>query len=96
VPYDDIYLEADDGMEKVVAYLKSEMRTMRSGRATPGIVENIRVEYYGTKSPLNQVASVQVPDPSRPETTRAMKALVNFTRRDVRAVELAVAMALPP
>ena len=63
MPYDDIYLEASDRMDKAVAHLKEQFRTVRSARATPGLVENVRVEYYGTQTPLKQLASIGIPDP---------------------------------
>lgn len=61
---DDLLLEAEVRMEKCVEYLKSEYRTMRTGRANPGLVENIRVNYYGAPTPLKQLASIGSPDPS--------------------------------
>jgi len=63
MPYDDIYLDASDRMDKAVQHLKEQFRTVRSARATPGLVENIRVEYYGAPTPLKQIASIAVPDP---------------------------------
>jgi len=63
MPYDDIYLEASERMDKAVEHLKEQFRTVRSARATPGLVENVRVEYYGTHTPLKQLATIAVPDP---------------------------------
>jgi len=63
MPYDDILLDAEDRMEKAVAALRSQFRTLRSGRANPGLVENIKVDAYGTPTPLKGVASISVPEP---------------------------------
>ena len=63
MPYDDIYLDASDRMDKAVQHLKDQFRTVRSSRATPGLVENVKVEYYGTPTPLKQIASIGAPDP---------------------------------
>jgi len=63
MPYEDIYLDATDRMDKAVDHLKEQFRTVRSARATPGLVENIRVEYYGAPTPLKQIANIAVPDP---------------------------------
>ena len=63
MPYDDIYLDAGDRMDKAVEYLREQFRTVRSARATPGLVENVRVEYYGTQTPLKQIATIGTPDP---------------------------------
>lgn len=53
--------EADASMDKSVEHLRSELRTLRAGRATPAMLENVRVEYYGTMTPLNQMANVNAP-----------------------------------
>jgi ribosome recycling factor len=51
-------------MEKAVSDLQHEMATIRTGRASLSILDNIRVDYYGTPTPLNQVANLHVPEPS--------------------------------
>ena len=51
-------------MEKVVSDLQHEMASIRTGRASLGILDHIRVDYYGTPTPLNQVANLHVPEPS--------------------------------
>jgi len=48
--------------EKAIEYLENEIATIKTGRATPLLVENIRVESYGAKIPLNQLANIGVPD----------------------------------
>lgn len=62
MPYDDIYLDATDKMEKATEVLTNELKGIRTGRATPGLVENIRVDYYGAPTPLKQVAAISIPD----------------------------------
>lgn len=49
-------------MEKAVDSLRHELGTVRTGRASPGLVEHLRVDYYGTPTPLNQLATVSTPD----------------------------------
>lgn len=61
--YDDVLLEVEDRMEKAVEHLVAEYRGIRSGRATPGLVENIRVDYYGSMQPLKATASIGIPEP---------------------------------
>lgn len=63
MPYDDIVLEAEDKMEKALGVLAEELKGVRTGRATPGLVENIKVEYYGAPTPLRQIANISIPDP---------------------------------
>jgi ribosome recycling factor len=60
---DDILLDVEERMDKAVRHLEEELRKIRSGRATPGLVENIRVEYYGAPTPLNQLATISIPEP---------------------------------
>ena len=62
-PIQDILDEADEEMEESVSYLRSELRTIRAGRASPAMLENVTVEYYGSQTPLEQVASVSAPQP---------------------------------
>src|SRR5918912_3249610 len=51
-------------MEKAVADLQHEMASIRTGRASLSILDHIRVDYYGTPTPLNQLANLHVPEPS--------------------------------
>jgi ribosome recycling factor len=51
-------------MEKAIGDLQHEMASIRTGRASLGILDHIRVDYYGTPTPLNQVANLHVPEPS--------------------------------
>ncbi|NMA68617.1 MAG: ribosome recycling factor [Desulfitobacterium sp.] len=55
--------DAEDRMQKAVEALKREYTTIRAGRANPGILERVTVEYYGTPTPINQLANISVPEP---------------------------------
>lgn len=55
--------EAREKMLKALAHLEEEMRGIRTGRATPGLVENIPVEAYGSHQPLKNLAQIAIPDP---------------------------------
>lgn len=50
-------------MNKSVAVYKKELTSMRAGRANPQLLDRILVDYYGTPTPINQVANVSIPDP---------------------------------
>ncbi|MBM3978516.1 MAG: ribosome recycling factor [Planctomycetes bacterium] len=50
-------------LDKALSHLTEHLRSIRTGRASPALVDNVRVEYYGTQTPLNQVASISVPEP---------------------------------
>ncbi len=62
MPVDDILLEAEEKMEKADAHLTEEFRGVRTGRATSGLVDHIRVEYYGSLTPIRQLANVGTPE----------------------------------
>jgi ribosome recycling factor len=49
-------------MQKAIAHLESELAKIRAGRANPGMLEGIHIDYYGTNTPLSQVANVTTPD----------------------------------
>ncbi|MBT3363431.1 MAG: ribosome recycling factor [Chloroflexi bacterium] len=59
---DEIELDVDDRMQKAVEALKKDLAAIRTGRASSGLVDHVQVEYYGTVSPLNQIAGVTVPE----------------------------------
>ena len=60
-PIQDQLDSADEQMQETASYLRSELNTIRAGRATPAMLNNVKVDYYGSKTPLNQVASVSAP-----------------------------------
>lgn len=59
---EDIKHASEERMKKTVAALKDELAAIRTGRASPAILDKLRVDYYGEKSPLSQVATVSVPE----------------------------------
>ena len=60
---DEIMAEARTAMQKSVIALQNEMATVRTGRANAHLLDQIRIEYYGSQVPINQVATVGVPEP---------------------------------
>jgi ribosome recycling factor len=61
---DEILFDAEERMEKAVQVLQDSMRGLRTGRATPALVDSVRVEYYGSPTPLKQMANITAPEPS--------------------------------
>lgn len=59
---DEVLLDTKAKMQKAIEALRKELSTIRTGRASPALVENIRAEYYGVPTPLNQMASISVPE----------------------------------
>jgi ribosome recycling factor len=75
--YEEVMLDTEERMEKAVDVLKQALAGIRTGRANPGLVDSIRVEVYGSSTPLKQLASVGAPEPSqiviRPYDTGTIK-----------------------
>src|SRR5215468_4237535 len=60
---DDTLLEAEEKMERAVEHAKEDFASIRTGRATPAMFAKIIIDYYGTPTPLPQMASIAVPEP---------------------------------
>ncbi len=59
----DILKDAENRMRSAIQALEEDLATIRTGRATPALVEKLTVDYYGTPTPLMQLATISVPDP---------------------------------
>jgi len=62
---EEMLFDAEERMEKAVSVFRDELRGLRTGRATPALVDMIRVEYYGSPTPLKQMAQISTPDPQQ-------------------------------
>ncbi len=80
---DDTLLEAEEKMEKAVAVAKEDFAGIRTGRAHPAMFSKITVEYYGTQTPLNQLASFHMPEPR-------MVVIQPFDKSSMASVEKAI------
>jgi ribosome recycling factor len=60
---DTLLAETEDKMKKSLQAIKREFATIRSGKASPSLLENIRVDYHGSIMPMNQVGSISAPEP---------------------------------
>lgn len=60
---DDRLVQYDDKMNKTMKNLQEEFGSIRAGRANPHVLDKLRVDYYGTPTPIQQVANVNVPEP---------------------------------
>jgi ribosome recycling factor len=83
MPVDDVLMDCEMHMDKALEHLQHELRGLRTGRATPALVEDIRVEYYGTQSPLKSIAAISVP-----EATQIL--IKPFSPQDMKAIEKAI------
>ena len=62
---EEIALEAEERMEKSIVLLTDQLRGVRTGRANTGLVDSIRVDYYGSSTPLKQLANLSTPEPQQ-------------------------------
>jgi ribosome recycling factor len=83
MPVDDVLLDCEMHMEKAIEHLQHELRGIRTGRASPALVEDIRVDYYGSQTPMKSIASISVP-----EATQLL--IKPFTPQDIKAIEKAI------
>ena len=62
---DDILLDTEDRMDKAIQHLKQQLSRHSHGRANPGLVDSLKVEVYGSQTPMKQLASVGAPEPQQ-------------------------------
>jgi ribosome recycling factor len=60
---DETLFEAEEKMDRAIVFAKEEFATIRTGRATPAMFAKVMIDYYGTPTPLPQMASIAVPEP---------------------------------
>jgi ribosome recycling factor len=83
MPIEDILFDCEEHMEKAIEHLRHELRGIRTGRASPALVEHIMVDYYGSPTPLKNIAQISIPE--------AMQILVKpFSPQDMKAIERAI------
>lgn len=87
---DDILLEAEEKMEKAVNVARDDFGTIRTGRATPAMFAKIVVDYYGAPTPVQQLASFQVPEPRMAIVTPYDKSSLGAIERAIRDSDLGV------
>lgn len=85
---DDITSDAEDGMKKAVEAFKRELAKVRTGRASPAMLDSVRVDYYGTPTPVNQVATVTVVDARLLSVKPWEKSMVPVIDKAIRASDL--------
>ena len=62
---DEILMDVEERMEKALSVLKHALTGIRTGRANPGLVDSLRVEVYGSQTPIKQLASIGAPEPQQ-------------------------------
>ena len=87
---DETLLDAEEKMEKAVAVAKDDFGSIRTGRATPAMFSKIVVDYYGAYTPVNQLASLTVPEPRMAIVTPYDKSSLGAIERAIRDSDLGV------
>jgi ribosome recycling factor len=87
---DETLLEAEEKMEKAVAVAKDDFATIRTGRAHPSMFSKITAEYYGTQTPVNQLASFHMPEPRMVVIQPFDKASLGSIEKAIRNSDLGV------
>jgi ribosome recycling factor len=83
MPVDDVILDFEMHLEKATEHLQQELRGIRTGRASPALVEHVKVDYYGTPTDLRSIAAISIPE--------ATQILVKpFSPQDLKAIEKAI------
>ena len=80
--------DIEQKMQKTVEALKDSFNTIRTGRASASIFDKVRVDYYGTKSPLNQVATIAIPEARSVIVTPFDKSLITEIEKAIQASDL--------
>lgn len=78
----------EERMEKTISALKDSFNTIRTGRANAAIFDKVRVDYYGTKSPLNQVATIAIPEARSVIITPFDKSLISEIEKAIQVADL--------
>ena len=79
--------ELEEKMEKTVSALKDQFNGIRTGRASASIFDKVRVDYYGTKSPLNQVATIAIPEARSGIITPCDKSLITEIEKAIQVAD---------
>ncbi len=80
--------DMEERMEKTISALKDSFNTIRTGRANAAIFDKVRVDYYGTKSPLNQVATIAIPEARSVIITPFDKSLISEIEKAIQVADL--------
>lgn len=79
-----------DKMKKTVDYLETDFQTIRAGRANPHVLDKVKVDYYGTPTPLQQVGNVSVPEPRMIQIAPWEKSLIKAIEKAIMASDIGI------
>lgn len=82
--------EYNDKMQKTIDHLESEYQTIRAGRANPHVLDRIKVDYYGTPTPIQQVGNVTIPEPRMIQIQPWEKTLLKAIEKAIQMSDLGI------
>ncbi|MCR5788611.1 MAG: ribosome recycling factor [Lachnospiraceae bacterium] len=82
--------EYEDKMQKTVDHLASEFKTIRAGRANPHVLDNIKVDYYGTPTPIAQVGNLSIPEARLMQIQPWDKSMLKEIEKAIQASDLGI------
>lgn len=88
---DEILMDTEERMDKAVDVFRTSLQGLRTGRATPGLVDSIRVNYFGSPTPLKQVANISVPEPQQIVIRPFDNSIVNDIVKAIQASDAGLA-----
>ena len=80
----------NDKMEKALAHLEGDYQTIRAGRANPHVLDKIKVDYYGTPTPLQQVGNISVPEPRMLQIAPWEKSLIKEIEKAIMMSDVGI------
>ena len=80
----------DEKMKKAVKHLESEFATIRAGRANPHVLDKVKVDYYGTPTPIQQVGNVTVPEPRMIQIAPWEKSLIKEIEKAIMTSDISI------
>ncbi len=87
---DERLQQFESKMQKAIAFLESDYQTIRAGRANPHVLDKIRVNYYGTPTPLQQVGNITVPEPRMLQIAPWEKSLIKTIEKAILASDVGI------
>jgi len=87
---DEFYSDAERRMKHALEVMAHDFSTIRTGRASPAVLERVHVDYYGSETPLNQVANISVPDPRQLQISPYEKSLLSVIEKAILKSDLGI------
>jgi len=82
--------EYNDKMQKTIDHLQSEFQTIRAGRANPHVLDRVKVDYYGTPTPIQQVGNISIPEPRIMQIQPWEKSLIKEIEKAIQMSDIGI------